>query len=327
MKKVIAVLAVIVILAGCSQIAPPLPSGDAPVLESTNLPEPTEALAAVSTESPVSTPSFILAVKAGMSDVENSQNSFPYEQVVDLLDIAKVGKLSGVVFHQHRKTLFAVSDTGYITELKTDGTIIQKERIRKKADFEGISYSPETGSLYVIIEGDDVILEISSETLEIMRMIPIDRMFEGTVLLAPEGNGIEGITYVPDGSGPSNSTFYLVNQSRKLEGTDPSIVFEVAVSHETNNSEAKIVRYFSLGVTDLSGIHYDPSSERLFVISDANNLLLEVSLNGQVLHTYPLPGKRQEGITIDEHGFLYIAQDTKTKLLKFRPDSVSGQNE
>jgi uncharacterized protein YjiK len=327
MKKVFAVLAMIVILAGCSQTASPLPTGDAPILESTDQPEPTEAQTAVPTESPVLTPSSVPAVKPGMSDVENSRNSFPYKQVADLLGIANAGKLSGVVFHQQRKTLFGVSDKGYITEFETAGTIIQKVRIRKKADFEGITYNPETGRLYAVIEGDDVILEIISETLEVIRIIPIDRMFEGTILLAPEGKGIEGITFVPDDSSPMNGTFYLVNQSNKLEGTDPSIVFEIAVSHGADKSEAKIVRHFSLGVTDLSGIHYDPSTGSLFVISNANNLLLEVSLSGQVLHTYPLPGKKQEGITIDEHGFLYIAQDTKTQLVKFRPENTSGLNE
>ncbi|NIN37066.1 MAG: hypothetical protein GTO60_19020, partial [Gammaproteobacteria bacterium] len=65
------------------------------------------------------------------------------------------------------------------------------------------------------------------------------------------------------------------------------------------------------------GIHYTPSSRRLLIISDANNLLLDVSLTGQVLETYLLPGKKQEGITIDEDGFLYIAQDTDEALLKF----------
>lgn len=258
---------------------------------------------------------------------------FPYE-MVDNFGQAKSEKLSGIVFYPQRTTLFAVSDNGRIIELKTDGTLIQKKQIRKKvedarqgADFEGITYSPATEMLYVAIEGEETILEVNPETLEIERDIPIDRMFEGGILLSPEGDGIEGITFVPASDAATNGSFYLVNQSDELEGTDPSIVFEVEINHTapprsaspTNESKARIIRYFSVGVTDLSGIHYVPSSRRLLIISDANNLLLEVSLTGQVLETYPLPGKKQEGITIDEEGSLYIAQDRKEAPLKFTP--------
>ena len=147
--------------------------------------------------------------------------------------------------------------------------------------------------------------------------MPIDRIFEGDVLLSPEGDGIEGITFVPASGGATNGSLYLVNQSNELGGPDPSIVFEVEINHATSEPQARITRYFSVGVTDLSGIHYVAASGHLLIISDANNLLLEVSLTGQVLETYPLPGKKQEGITIDGDGFLYIAQDAKEAPLKF----------
>ena len=94
-------------------------------------------------------------------------------------------------------------------------------------------------------------------------------------------------------------------------------MFEVEITGAGSEPHARIMRYFSVGVTDLSGIHYSPSSRRLLIISDSNNLLLEVSLSGQILATSLLPGKKQEGVTTDEDGFLYLAQDTKEALLKF----------
>ena len=124
---------------------------------------------------------------------------------------------------------------------------------------------------------------------------------------------------VPANDRATNGSFYLVNQSKELGGTDPSIVFEVEIDHAASEPHARIIRYFSVGVTDLSGIHYSPSSRRLLVISDANNVLLEVGLAGPVLETALLPGKKQEGITTDEAGFLYIAQDHKDALLKLAP--------
>lgn len=252
--------------------------------------------------------------------------SFPYKMVDDFGQ-AKSDKLSGLVFYPQRKTLFAVSDNGRIIELKTDGTVIQKKQLRKKADFEGITYNPATEMLYIAIEGEEIILEVNPETLEAERDIPIDRMFEGDILLSPEGDGIEGITFVPASDGATNGSFYLVNQSDELGGTDPSVVFEVEINHAVDEPKARITRYFSVGVTDLSGIHYVPSSRRLLIISDANNLLLEVSLTGQVIETYPLPGKKQEGITTDEEGSLYIAQDAKEAPLKFTPlDKANNTN-
>lgn len=57
----------------------------------------------------------------------------------------------------------------------------------------------------------------------------------------------------------------------------------------------------------------------LLIISDANNLLLIVDLSGQVLDTYALPGKKQEGVTLTDEQVLIIAEDTKEALLQFRP--------
>jgi uncharacterized protein YjiK len=248
-----------------------------------------------------------------------------FYETVESFGEADYGKLSGIVFYPPRKTLFAVRDNGGIVEIDTDGTLMQEAQIRKGADFEGITYDPNTDLLYVAVEGDEVILEVNPATLEIGRDIPIDRLFEGAVLFSPEGNGIEGITFVPAADGVPNGSFYLVNQSDELEGADPSIVFEVVIDDTEGQPYARIARYFSIGVTDLAGIEYDPASGGLLIISDSNNLLLEVSLTGQVVATYPLPGDKQEGITLDADGLIYIAQDQKEALQKFTPLGDDGQ--
>ena len=304
------------LITGCqSQIS----AGSTPTIAAT----PNQAS---SVETPYPTPSPTPEHRVGTSNADDSVDPFPY-QAVDGFDKAKSDKLSGIVFYPGRETLFAVTDNGRIIEIKTDGTFIRRKQIREKADFEGITYSPTTGMLYVAVEGEEVILEVNPETLKAERDVPIDRMFEGDVLLSPEGNGIEGITFVPASDGATNGSFYLTNQSNELGGPDPSIVFEAEIDHATGEPKARIIRYFSVGVTDLSGIHYVPASGHLLIISDSNNLLLEVSLAGQVLKTHPLPGKKQEGITMDGDGFLYIAQDDKEAPLKFSPvDNANDTN-
>lgn len=250
----------------------------------------------------------------------------PYYQKVDTVAEVQHDKLSGLVFHPQRKTLFTVSDWGQISEIATDGTLIQQKQVAKKVDFEGITYNPATGLLYAVIEGEEAILEVKPETLEAGRKIPIDLTFEGKVLLTRKKKGLEDITFVPAAAGSPNGTFYLVNQSDTLAGLDASIILEVKIDDAANEPKAHILRYFSVGVTDLSGIHYDLSRQQLFIISNANNLLLLVNLSGQVLGVSPLPGKKQEGLTIDEAGFLYIAQDRNTGLLKFKPVNAEAIN-
>lgn len=253
------------------------------------------------------------------SSASNGYATFPFVVV----ETINSGALSGLTFHPGRKTLFAVSDEGYILEMETGGTILQQERVRKGGDFEGIAFNPVTGLLYVAVEGDEVILEVKPDTLEVIRDIPIDRVFGASVLLDPKGNGVEGITFVPTRNAASGGVmggrFYLVNQGEELEEVDPPIVFEVEIIDSENGPQAKIVRYFGVGSTDLSGIHYEPSQDQLIVISDSNDLAMEVTLDGELANAYPLPGKDQEGITIDRDGFLYIAQDSVRGLLKFSP--------
>jgi uncharacterized protein YjiK len=284
----------------------------------------TQIAASVTPGNPTPDPTLSPTLEAIITpgSASNGYATVPYVVV----DTINSGALSGITFHPGRKTLFAVSDEGHILEMETGGTILHQERVRKGADFEGIAFNPVTGLLYVAIEGDEVILEVKPDTLEVIRDIPIDRVFDESVLLDPKGNGVEGITFVPArnaaNGGVMGGTFYLVNQGKELGDEDPPIVFEVDIIDSENGPQAKIVRYFDIGSPDLSGIHYEPSWDQLIVISDSDDLAIEVTLDGELVNAYPLPGKDQEGITIDRDGFLYIAQDSSRGLLKFSP-SVS----
>jgi uncharacterized protein YjiK len=236
-----------------------------------------------------------------------------FSQQAENIDQIYFNEPSGIVFHAKRGTLFVVGDEGDICEIQTDGTLVKQKRILN-ADFEGVTYIPLTGLLYVAVEGEEKILEIDPEDFRVIREFYIERMFKGHTLLKPGGNGIEAITFVPDPNHPEGGTFYLTNQSFDLEDQkDPSIIFEAEVpltNSVTGNLTVKILRYFSMGVGDLSGLYYDQASEHLYVISAMMDTFFEITKTGKVLKTFPLPGKDQEGITLDEAGFVYIAQDS-----------------
>jgi uncharacterized protein YjiK len=104
------------------------------------------------------------------------------------------------------------------------------------------------------------------------------------------------------------------------------MVLEVKIDDTGNEPKAFILRYFSVGITDLSGIYYNATQQQLAIISKENNLLILVNLAGQVLGASPLPGKKQEGLTIDEAGFLYIAQDRNHSLLKCKPMTAEARD-
>jgi uncharacterized protein YjiK len=90
---------------------------------------------------------------------------------------------------------------------------------------------------------------------------------------------------------------------------DPPALFELSLTASTT-SVVWISRFIPMDFSDLSGLHYDPASGNLVVISDSNNRIYEFSRDAQLVRSTHLPGKDQEGIAIDDEGNIYIAQDS-----------------
>ena len=68
--------------------------------------------------------------------------------------------------------------------------------------------------------------------------------------------------------------------------------------------------YFEPGIIDLAGLHYDPATGNIFVISDVTNTIHEYDSDHVLVRSYAFPGENQEGITADNAGFWYVAQDS-----------------
>jgi len=216
---------------------------------------------------------------------------------------------SGIVYHPGRGTLFVVGDKGLIAEIRKDGTPVFSQPL--PGDLEGITVDPATGLLYVAVEGDDVILEFDPVRRAVLRRFPIDRAYRDNPNFLEKrlngyDDGIESIAWVPDSSQPEGGTFYVGNQ------WDPPAILEVEAplrSRPGESVEARILRVLPTKVRDPSDIYYDPATRRLNVLCDADNLLLEVALDGTIVAQYAFPGDTQEGLTKDDERFLYLAQD------------------
>ena len=235
-----------------------------------------------------------------------------YEWVGDI-DKLDFNEPSGIAFDSTRGTLFLVGDEGQICEIQKDGTPINEKVIRAGADFEGITLGPASGLLYVAIEGDETIIEVDADSFAVLREWEIERSLGDVEVLRPGGNGIEGIEFVPDANHPEGGTFFVTNQSFTLEPDgEKSVVVQIEVplrSRSAQTGRARILRFFSLGVIDLSGLHYERSTGHLYVISDATNTLYEIDLEGRCHRALALPGNDQEGLALDDEGYMYIAQD------------------
>jgi uncharacterized protein YjiK len=217
---------------------------------------------------------------------------------------------SGICYHPQRGTLFVVSDEGEVAEIKKDGTPVANYIV--KGDLEGITVVPETGLLYIAVEGVDVILEFDPERGEVLRRFPINREFKGDPNFLQKkvdeyDNGIESLAFVTNPEHPEGGTFYVGNQ------WDPPVIMEVLVplkSTRAAEAEAKIIRVLPFRMDDPAAMYYDPRTGLLNIVDDADNIFVEITLDGKLVRQYAFLGDNQEGLCRDDEGYLYIAQDT-----------------
>jgi hypothetical protein len=217
----------------------------------------------------------------------------------------------GICLHPSRKTFFVVSDEGFVYEIKQDGTPL--DRIQVPGDLEDITVDPSTGLLYIIVEGDDVILEYDPDGKEVTRRFPVNREYRGNPHFLQKqtdryDNGMESLAFVPNPGHPEGGTFYAGNQE------DPACLMEVFVplrSSKAKEAEARILRVLPFQMRDPGALFYDSRKKLLNVVSDSDNLFVELTLDGQLVREYAFPGNNQEGIAWDEQGYLYICQDSE----------------
>lgn len=226
------------------------------------------------------------------------------------IDVQRIQEPSGICFDFAHQVLYVVSDEGWLYEITRKGAGISHWRI--PGDLEAVTIDPQTGLLYIAVEGEDVILEFDRGQQVVTRRFPINREFRGNPNFlqkqtAAYDNGVECLVFVPDSKNPEGGTFYAGNQ------WDPSMVFELDVPLRTSRApqaEARIVRVLPCRIDDPSGAYYDSRTKLLNIVSDADNILYEVTLEGRIVRQYAFPGDNQEGLCRDDQGYLYIAQDS-----------------
>lgn len=213
---------------------------------------------------------------------------------------------SDIVYHPGRGTLFVVGDEGDIGEVDLDGKLLRQFHFG--GDLESITVDPSTGLLYVVRESHEILFEVRPDNFRILRRFTIDRSFQGDPnFLRRGGDGIEGITFVPDATHPDGGRFWAVNQF------DPPVLVELAVALKTSKEKfqtARIARAIPVDYAPLSAVTWDPEYHEFLIVSALWKRVVVVDEAGNISGDVRIPAFMPEGIALLPGGDVVIAQDS-----------------
>lgn len=231
--------------------------------------------------------------------------SEPAGEIVDW-PIEEFSEPSDVVYHPGRGTLFVVGDEGDIGEVGLDGKL--QRQFHFGGDLESVTVDPATGLLYVVRESHEILFEVRPDNFRIVRRFTIDRAFEGDPnFLRRGGDGIEGLTFVPDEEHPEGGRFWAVNQF------DPPVLVELAVALRTSKEKfqtARVVRAIPVDNAPLSAVTWDPVHHEFLVVSALWKRVVVIDEAGNVGGGVRIPAFMPEGITLLPGGEVVLAQDS-----------------
>lgn len=253
----------------------------------------------------------VVALKLGASDADSVEWPIP-----------EFAEPSGIVYHPARKSLFIVGDEGDIGEVTLDGQLLRQAHLG--GDLEGVTVDPSTGHLYVAREGHEVIFEVRADDFRLLRRFTIDRSFQGDPnYLKRGGDGIEGITFVPDAGDPEGGKLWAVNQY------DPPVLIRLGVAIRTSTEKfqsARVEQAVPVDSAPLSGVTWNAASREFFIVSALWRKAVVVDASGKTLRSVRIPGFMPEGMTRLPDGRFVIAQDSGGLLLWSPPsDPFRGE--
>ncbi len=220
--------------------------------------------------------------------------------------IANVPEASGICYSKYSDTLFVANDEGKVYELSTNGEILRKKRLGDY-DLEGVACDEKKAQLYFAVEGSDNILVVKQKTLKVIKKININREYKGRTLLVKDKKwGLEGIAM-------DDKYFYLSNQSeRKYPRKDPSVIVKIDRKVKKKADIKSMIDHKQLDIAGLA-MH----QEYLYMVSDTDNKLIKYDIKrDKVVFVKVLPDFAQEGVTFDDQGYIYFADDNG-RVLKY----------
>ena len=220
---------------------------------------------------------------------------------------------SGLVLHEGFNKLFAVSDEGILSMMNPNGTGLVHWSL--SGDFEAITVADHDSDLiYIGVENPDSIIEFDVSTGEITRTFSLTNWMTG-----PSNLGLEALTFVPDTSQPEGGYFYA-----GLQSSGTIYRFQLPIHSSTDSTAVTFIDTLQVegNHTDISGLTYDPSSDRILALYDSINRIKVIERNGDLRTQWTAPGSEQEAIFYTQ-GELFIGEDfgsmAQGKITKYSP--------
>ena len=209
-------------------------------------------------------------------------------------DIKEVPEMSGICLNNDKSFLWAVGDEGSLAQISLDGKATKLWA--KGADMEDITIHPETGDLYVALEGDQKVIKIAAPdyTKNWTNVFKVQEAIDGKY-----GNsGLEGITYYKDDVLFVGSQVGANLWKYSLDGER---LWMVSLRELTGKA-----------ISEVAGLCYDHKNDWLWVVdSETQKIYVLDEEITHILATYPIRyAGNCESICVDpDHDCVWIGDD------------------
>jgi hypothetical protein len=193
---------------------------------------------------------------------------------------------SGIVWHVQRNSYIVVSDDGVVAELSPSGDLLN-EWTGIPYDLEGVTFADASSSLvYLAAERKGLILEFDLSTGSLTQWVLDVSPWLGNV---DPNQGLEGLTFVPDGVHPYGNTSFGGVFYASLQENGVIYIFSA-------DGDPELLGSIDTGMRDTSGLSYDEATGYVVAIHDAYNLGQLFTPSGALVGDMDLPGDNQEGV-------------------------------
>jgi len=206
----------------------------------------------------------------------------------DTHTIVNIPEASGIDYCHNSQTLMVANDEGIFYEISHEGSVVSKYTLGKY-DLEGV-VCHDKEVVFAVEKG--VLIIVNRATLESREL-----RLKGKKFKLGKKSGIEGLAF-------HDGLYYMSVQAKKKKDAK---IFVVKIG----KNYAKIKDVIDHGIIDAAGLYYRDG--KLYIVSDKKDKLYIYSLKQkQITKKLKLDKFAQEGITFDEDGNVYFADDDGT---------------
>ena len=201
---------------------------------------------------------------------------------------------SGVVYISARDSMVVVSDEGEVAELTKTGLVKASWDLGSAYDLEDVAVGLAGNLVYLAEENTSRSYAFNLDTGALTGWY-VD--FSAYITEVGGSNGIEGLTFVPDGVHAHGVTSFggLFYAGWQEDGdiyvfdADPGVAGAGIFKEEI---------HMTSGYTDLSALYYSPVTNKVYAGYDGLNILESRTPDGTFIDSFNWPGTNQEGITL-----------------------------